>query len=572
MRKLLCVFLAAALAALCLVPAFAEEAPAQEASVRPVIVIPGICESMLVLDKGTENETRYYQPVTWIFDDVKKDLIVGAIKALFLFSYKQLTEAGIYLGGESIKLIAVDEQGRSVNNISPAVVGAAESSYAAIRRNGRWGAVDHGAHIVPFIAERVGDENVFFFCYDWRLGAITLADQLKDFIGEVLAQTGSDKVDIYCNSYGSTITAQYIDTFGGSALGRVLFCSPAWTGSEVFCNLFTESKNDFRLNPGPMARIVLRLGMHEWYIESRLNLIPARILKNVGYSMVTELMDRYLMTAPGIWCLCSTKDYDAMKARYLDPEKNSAVIEECDRVQYGVMRHIPEVLEKAQADGVRVSVLMGEGIELAAGRNINGDGLVDTASGTGGECLPLGETFADGRTGKHISPANDLDLTNAFLPENTWIVREMTHGQCYWDDDTLELAMKLLLTDDLDNVDSDPAFPQFTDSHSPGDDVSIRLETRRDNFLTPSDGKIRATLRSDSLENEIYVTGVTVCGLPYAVSPVSCRLMPGETKEITLTPLTGSVKAPCFGKINVTYVEKDYIPFAKSRSFLYTAF
>ena len=188
MRKLLCVFLAAALAALCLVPAFAEEAPAQEASVRPVIVIPGICESMLVLDKGTENETRYYQPVTWIFDDVKKDLIVGAIKALFLFSYKQLTEAGIYLGGESIKLIAVDEQGRSVNNISPAVVGAAESSYAAIRRNGRWGAVDHGAHIVPFIAERVGDENVFFFCYDWRLGAITLADQLKDFIGEVLAQ------------------------------------------------------------------------------------------------------------------------------------------------------------------------------------------------------------------------------------------------------------------------------------------------------------------------------------------------------------------------------------------------
>ena len=572
MKKMICLILCLILTALCCVPAAAQDASAENAQVRPVIVIPGICESMLVLDKGAENETKYYQPVTWIFNDVKKDLIVGALKSLFLFSYKDLTETGVYVGGESIKLLEMDADGKSVYNISPAVVGAAESSYAAIRRNGRWGTVDHGAHIVPFIADRIGEENVFFFCYDWRLGAITLADQLRGFIDEVREQTGSEKVDIYCNSYGSTITAQYIDGNGGAALGRVLFCSPAWSGSEVFTKLFPENKNDFQLNPGPMARIILRLGMHEMYIESLLKLVPARIIKNVGYPMVMELMDRYLMTAPGIWCLCKTKDYEAMKARFLDPVKNAAVIEECDAVQYGVMSHIPETLARAKADGVRVAVLMGNGIELAAGSKINGDGLVDAAGAVGGEGTPLGETFGDGRTGKHISPSNDLDLTNAFLPENTWIVREMTHGQSYWDNDTLELTMKLLLTDDLDSVDSDPAFPQFTDSHCPGDDLSIRLETRADNYLRPADGKIRATLRNDSLEHEIYVTGVTACGIPYAVSPVSCKLMPGESKQITLTPLTKSLRTPAIGKINVTYIEKDFMSFAKSRSFHYTAF
>ncbi|MBQ6018787.1 MAG: hypothetical protein IJL26_01280 [Clostridia bacterium] len=573
MKRVISVLLCAVLFLSCLIPAFAETEPeAESAGVNPVIVIPGIAESMLVLDKGTPNETRYYQPVTSAFDGLKKDLILGTIKALLFGSYKQLTDAGIALACESTKYLEMTPDGTSVYNMSPAVVGAAESSYAAIRQNGRWGAIDHGAHILPFIADRIGGENVFFFCYDYRLGAITLANQLKDFIGEVKAQTGRGKVDIYGNSYGSLITLQYLNDFGGADdVERILFCSPAWQGSKLFKDLFPTDKNDFRINPAPMACIVQRLGMREWNIETLLKLIPQRILRNVGYEMIQEIMKKYLWSAPGIWCLCSVDDYEEMKAAYLDPVANAAVIEECDAVQYGVMRNIPAVLAQAKADGIGMSVLMGEGVELTVGKNVNGDGLLDTASGTGGECLPLGETFEDGRSGKYISPANDLDLTNAFLPDNTWVVRGMTHGQTYWDDELLELTMKLLLTDDLkDGVDADPAFPQFTDSHCPSDDVSIRLETRRDNFLALSDGKIKATLRNDSRENEIYVTGVTVCGMSYAVTPVSCRLMPGETKEITLTPLKTLCGTPQFGKINVTYVEKDYIMFSKSRSLFYT--
>ena len=577
MKRILSVILCAVLFLSCLIPAFAEEGvPADDAGVNPVIVIPGLCESMLVLDKGTANETKYYQPVTQLFgegSDTIKNLVIGVLKALFLFSYKDLVETGVYVGGESVKLLEMNPDGTSKFNISPAVVGAAESSYAALLQNGKWGSVDHGAHILPYIAERIGNENVFFFCYDWRLGAITLSEQLKGFIAEVKAQTGRDKVDLYCNSYGCLITAQYLNDFGGGAdVERILFCSPAWQGSAIFSQLFPTDKKDFQINPGPMACIVQRLGMREWDIETLLKLVPQRLLRGVGYDMFRQIMERYLWSSPGIWCLCAPEDYEEMKSVYLDPEANAAVIEECDAVQYGVMRDIPAVLRQAQADGINMSVLMGEGVELAAGSKINGDGLIDTAGGTGGECLPLGETFKDGRSGKHVSPAGDLDLTDAFLPDNTWIVRGMTHGASYWDDDLRELTMKLLLTDDLkDGVDADPAFPQFTDSHCPSDDVSIRLETRRDNFLAPDDGKIRATLRNDSRENEIYVTGVTVCGLPYAVTPVSCRLMPGETKEITLAPLKIFANAPQFGKINITYIEKDYIPLAKSRSLFYTA-
>lgn len=571
MKKLISVLLCAVLLFSCAAPVFAaDETPSEGAN--PVIVVPGLCESMLVLDKGTGNETKYYKPVMWVFEDTKRDLIVGALKALFLGSYRQLTETGVFLGSESIKLLEMAPDGTSVNNISPAVVGAAESSYAAIKRNGRWGMVDHGAHIIPFIADRIGDENVFFFCYDWRLGVITLSEQLRGFIAEVKAQTGKDKVDIYCNSYGTLITAQYLSSFGGGEdVERILFCSPVWNGSKLFAQVFTPNKWKFNLNPGPMAAVILRLGMRELHIESLLNLIPQRILRNVGYEMIQQIMQRYLWSAPGIWCLCSNEDYEEMKSLYLDPVENAAVIAECDAVQYGVMQNIPNVLAQARADGIGVSILMGEGVELASGHGINGDGLIDTASATGGECLPLGTTFRDGRTGKYISPANDLDLTNAFLPDNTWIVRDMTHGLSYWDDDTLELTLKLLLTDDLkDGVDADPAFPQFTDSHCPAADVSIRLETGKDNFLSFSDGAIKATLQNDSRENEIYVTGVTVCGMSYVITPVSCKLMPGESIELTLTPLA-PICTPQFGGITVTYIEKEYMRFAKSRTFLYTA-
>ena len=563
MKKVFAGFLSFLLLFSLCAPAFAAE-PVSGAG-EAAIIVPGVIETMLTTDPSAGRAGRFYHPVTQMYKGELKNLALGALKALFLFSYDTLTDAVLRMEDAALQNLAVNPDGTSVYDIYPPVSGAAESSYAAMLENGTWDAVDYGAQIAPDLAEAIGAENVFVFDYDWRLGSPTLTEQFRAFLAEVKALTGCEKAHIYCDSYGCQIVAMYLYKYGGAAdIDRIVFDSPAWTGTALFKRVFAESKKDLHFNLTDGVRVLLNfVGVEEDYVRLT-KLLPDRIVQHVAFAAVQNCMQKYLLPAPGLWCCCAVGEYEEMKAKYLDPVANAAVIREVDEAQYGVMRHIPDVLAQAEADGIAVSVIMNEGTRLMLGENINGDGVVDAASGSGGECLPLGETFKDGRTGPHISPADDYDLTNAFLPERTWVFYGQTHGQSCWDEASRPLVLKLMLTDEIESVNSDPAFPQFCLSRCPAYDVSLLPETGGCTLL-PDTGAVRAEICNDSEKNGITVTGVTVCGLPYAVSPALCTLAPGESKTVTLTPLKKDA-APGYGRICVSYIEKDYLTFAKTRT------
>ena len=61
-----------------------------------------------------------------------------------------------------------------------------------------------------------------------------------------------------------------------------------------------------------------------------------------------------------------------------------------------------------------------------------------------------------------ISPSMEIDATGCYLPENTWFVEGQYHGQYYYEEYTRKLVTKLLFTDDIKDVYSDPEFPQET--------------------------------------------------------------------------------------------------------------
>lgn len=566
MKKTLSVLLALSMLIALFSPVFASETVSEPAGAEAAVIVPGVIETMLMIDPAAGRSGRFYQPVTEVYKGLIKELVLGAFKAMFLFSYDTLTDAVLQLEDAALRNLTMNPDGTSKFDIKTPVSGAAESSYAAMRRNGTWDAVDYGAQIAPSLAAEIGEENVFVFAYDWRLGSPTLTERFRDFLSEVKALTGCEKVHVYSDSYGCQIVAMYLYKYGGGEdFDRIVFDSPAWTGTALFKNVMAESKKTLHFNLTDGARVLLNFAEIEEDYARLMKLVPDRIVQHIAFAMLRSAMEKYLLAAPGLWCCCSVREYEEMKAKYLDPAANAAVIREVDEAQYGVMRHIPEVLADAQAAGISVSVIMNEGTPLLAGKNVNGDGVVDAASGSGGECLPLGETFTDGRSGAHVSPANDYDLTNAFLPERTWVFYGQTHGQSNWDDVSQQLVLKLMLTDDLLTVDSDPMFPQFSDSHCPTSDVSLRLTGRGGSELRSSEGAVQAVIRNDSEKNEITLTGVTVCGLPYTVSPAAGRLKPGETKTVSLWPLPGAA-APANGTIRITYIEKDYLTFAKTRT------
>ena len=69
----------------------------------------------------------------------------------------------------------------------------------------------------------------------------------------------------------------------------------------------------------------------------------------------------------------------------------------------------------------------------------------------------------------------EIDASYCYLPDNTWFVDGLYHGMTFNEDYTRELAIRLLLTDELTDVFTDPAFPQFRASANMANGSSLSI-------------------------------------------------------------------------------------------------
>ena len=563
MKKLLSILLALVFVFTAALPVFAESETTEAA-----IIVPGVGESMLLFEEGENKDRRFFDPVA---DYLKTegtigDLVGAALQATLFKKFDKLDEMLKKVDDEAAGALKMNPDGTSAVPLRPVVFSAAESSLAAIRNIGRWDDIDYGAMIALELEKHIGAENVFIFCYDWRLGPVEHAERLKNFIADVKSLTGVDKVNLYGNSYGCQVVAQYLYAFGGANdVSRVVFNAPAWTGTRLFKELMAGTEKEMNFNIVEGARLLMRFFGQEIYFEPLTKLIPDRVTQHIAFTLVKYTIDSYLLYSPGIWSCCATGDYEEMKAKLLDPEEDAEFIRLIDVPQYGVMTHIPEMLAQAEANGIFTAITMNDGTALMAGKKINGDGVVDAESASGGETVKIGKNFADGRTGIHVSPTGALDLTNAYLPDRTWVTTGQLHGQSYWDDMTAPLVSSLLLKGEPENVFADPAFPQFLDTHCPGDGVSLRLVGRVDKTLDPEAGSIKAVIRNDSEKYPTFIKGVTVRGIPYRISPAFGILAPGQEKTVTLKP-TNRKGGSEYGSVIISYTVFGPFPLPRERS------
>ncbi len=555
MKKILSLMIAAVMVFSCAAGAFAAD------DKQAVIFVPGFAETNIRIYSEDGSSQKYYMPVVREVQADYSPLVKGILKALFLFSYNDLLDEMVRLGNISCDNLVCDDNGVPVyDNVRPGVSGYEQCSYPRLREHG-WDDVDHGAQFAEDIAQRIGADNVYVFGYDWRLGSATLADQLAEFIGGVKRVTGARTVHFYANSYGCQILARYFDEYGDEGVGRVVFSSPAWAGTELTSALFNEDLSNVDLDLISGYRFFLRLMGWELDIDWVMKLIPARISKRLLRTLANDVIAVRLNTWPSLLCMCPAEDYEALKGRFLDPVKNAAIIEECDDIQYGVKTHIPELLSKLETDGVKVSIVAGSGSQIISGHKVDGDCVIDVKNAVGAQVLPVGEKLD--KTGDTVSPSGNIDMSGAYLPERTWIVNGMTHGQTHWDKNVRELVLSLLLSDEITDVNSDPRYPRFMDTACPGSDLSVRIGDGGSMTLAPSQGKVEAVITNESAENTMKIRGVSVCGVKYIASPVFTTLAPGESLTVTLTPIVN--KPGEYGTISINYVKSAYMPLLKTR-------
>ena len=82
-----------------------------------------------------------------------------------------------------------------------------------------------------------------------------------------------------------------------------------------------------------------------------------------------------------------------------------------------------------------------------------------------GETLPADykqqNTCCSNPAHDHISPDRVIDASTGLLPDTTFYFKNQRHDLTQWNDVILKLAMQLIAHDDIKDVYTSPAFPQF---------------------------------------------------------------------------------------------------------------
>ena len=249
MKKLLSVFLAFALLLSFVTPAFAYQgaktadtaAQAEKAhdpatcTDCPVVIVRGMDMMGLYIDKGTENERNAFE-----FDlgDLLSMLykgISGAVKAKDIDPFFQ---AVIDYAANLLDGYAMKENGESKYNVSVAKYPGSAENYPEI-----WENFDSNSErgMTRACAENLPANHTYLFTYDWRLDPYKVADDIAATVDRAIAESGHDKVSIFCASMGGIMTVAYLTKYGYSKVDRCVFMSSTFCGAQVASDVLTLS-------------------------------------------------------------------------------------------------------------------------------------------------------------------------------------------------------------------------------------------------------------------------------------------------------------------------------------------
>ncbi len=537
MKKLIAILLSiAVLVGVCVAPTSAAVSVGDDdITDLPVIIVPGFSSSILCEGGDEDNQVWYFN-----YDEII-DLVLSRIVELgvglgaLTFGNAQILAKtlGRELSGIFEKL-RCNPDGTSVYDIDTSVF-APEITNKTYLEEHYSGMHQHEPETANNIIDYISEDNVFSFQVDFRMGAEYCATKLDEYIQLVKDYTGKDKVNLFGVSHGGQVTATYLNLFGEkNDVKNAVMTVPAIGGAGIAYDLMNQSVS---LDEEGLMRFIERGMMWEddynW------------LLKAVNLGFVDDVLNEtipYVIDAIGywgsFWDFLPIDKYEEVKAKLLDSEKSAKLIEQSDRFHYEIFPQMGEKLQALVDGGMNISIIAGTGSKVVSGWNEQSDYIIPTKCSTGATVAPYGERFSDGYVQKNdcdgknkISPDYTIDASTAYLPDNTWFVEGLGHGMTYKDDYTRTLFETLLLTDRIDDVYSDPDYPQFMYSTNPSETVYLK-------FKDCAHGEINGDTSSLVIKNccETYNVSISaiVCGgieLDFKVDP-NQKLAPGESIEI----------------------------------------
>ena len=583
-KRTLCIIVAAVM--LCSV--FASTAAAASrcrCGHSPVIMVSGFGATALAEKQADGSLKKVFPPdmskILSLLGANAGDLLGGIAKLIGIYEDGNIEKPLREIVTSIVEPLRMNPDGSSYYDIVPIISGAQNTSLEAFTKNDQLDLVPYtGSEFLDMevIGDEIGDDHVFNFLYDWRLSHVEVAAQFRDYIKEVLAITGHDKVSVYSISQGSLVVGAYMYEYpDDDYIDRAVFDTPLLEGSDLITDLY--SVDPLSLNFDTALEIVGNIFHTEADLSFIMDIIPEDGANWVADYGLKSMVIPTVIYIPSFWEMCSPESYEALKAHYLDEDENAELIAKVEYMRNGFMSHVSQTFKAQQAKGVDISIKACSGSPLASGTEDNSDGIVNLKYSCGATCAPFGETFESSYvqavdTGKNnISPDRTIDLSTGYLPERTWIVNRHYHGQAEWDPRTYDLLMELLLTDNIKDAYSHFEYPQFMESEAPTSDVIVLFKCTNSSFLPTLSKHLfkgnSVIIKNLSNEDRISISSVSCAGgsLKFnAVYPIV--LEPGQSIEVSFT---GSVPAEdIYDSIDISYRRVSLTADEKTRSFGFT--
>ena len=428
--------------------------------------------------------------------------------------------------------LACNPDGSSVYPLRVYSEDASVTNDAALRAAGQEQLI-HEVEISATLAGIIGEENIYSFNTDWRMGAEYCANRLAAYIDSVKAHSGKEKVNVFALSHGGQVTATYLALYGDRGdVNNVVLSSPAIGGAGIAYDLLAQQ---VKFDEQTLIKLI-EVGTfteedYEWLVKA----IDLGFIDKILNAMVNDLAHS-LGYWGSIWDFIPIEHYETLKAKYLSDPACAPLAAQSDRFHYEILPTIGEKLRALNENGMHISIITGSGNRVVTGMGVNSDGIIPVSCATGARCAPYGERFADGYTpADHLSPTMEIDASTCYLPENTWFSDGNFHAWTYWTPCTRTLFLELLLTDRIRDIHSDPRYPQFLTS----DHVSYAVDFSFDGVPYGAAGGGSVTVRNTCDKATLRITGIYAKEAELAFRlGAGVTLAPGESVSV---PFTGAL-------------------------------
>ena len=485
--------IACLLCAVLLVPAVASVAAEPDAAQSflpktddaiPTVVIPGIFQSdVRMYDENGVEMTAYTRP---FFLDSTWDIVKKAVKKVGLpllttlltqrdFGGRLARNFADAVGDIVFGKVGANPDGSLKYNIKPVQYKTCLANLPPEDQKFVLNAMPMNDYV-----QAAGPEKLYFLSYNSFAPIKDNAEDLYELIQIAKRETGSDKVNIVPVSQGASI-ANYLLEYHPEVvddLHKIIYVVPALDGANVLGDLYVYGLND---DPndlyGDMFTNVLKDAGTGALVNLALRLFPNAVLND----MLDQVMDaaiEQIKYSTSMWALIPSGYYEQAADKYLSGPDDAFIRSQTD-AYYQAQRNSRDNILRAKNAGVQVFDVVNYNHILypiaKTWDEVNADGIIHLDSTSMGAVsapvdgtLPADYTQAGNSFGtcadpthNHIDPHRMVDASTGLLPDHTFYFYNGDHEKTAQNDVVIKLVETLMLTDRIEDVYTDPAFPQF---------------------------------------------------------------------------------------------------------------